>query len=176
MVYTLNIPTSLSNIAVPDARVFKAGVFGDVDSGQTRFLATRIWDTNGNPAIITKPDKVLILVAMVEQDDTGADFVRTALQTAMAAIAPTNIAPLLKGNDRAAFAQRMTEGMQGALKGALKAVVPPLSQDDLIGPVKQLPITSALLQKVGLQGTQTILLDFASSDARYTVGFKIQQA
>lgn len=172
LVYALNIPNSVKNPSIPDARVFKAGPFRGTDSGETVFSGLRVWDTNGNPAIVTKPDDVILLAALIEEDDTGADLVRTVLQTAMVVVLGTNLPAL---GDRPAFIQRMSEGMRGALKGAFKATVPPFSHDDLVGPVQQVSLTSDILRKVGLGTPHPIFLSFVSNSASYTVELKVRR-
>lgn len=170
IVYTLNIP-NLAN-PVPDARAFKIGRFLDVDSGDTVFGAGNIWDTNGSARLITDPNSVVILVAMVEEDDTGVDVVRTAVQTLMIPIVASNIAAAATDPD--AFRFRLMEGMQGAIRTAVKAAVG--SQDDLIGTVQQIRLTRPMLDRVRRFGSESFTLNFSSSDTRYSARFRLQRA
>ncbi|MGH2585773.1 MAG: hypothetical protein ACRDJE_12740 [Dehalococcoidia bacterium] len=173
VVYALNLPTT-PNIAnpasfVPDARAFKIGPFSSVDSGDTRSGAMNVWDTNGNARPITDPNSAVILVAMMEFDESGADMVRTAVQTAMPAIVVTNLAAAF--TDPAAFRVRLMEGMAGIIQTAVKAAVG--SQDDQIGPIKQIRLTRSILDRAYRDGSVRFDLRFTKPGARYSATFNL---
>jgi hypothetical protein len=173
VVYALKLPTSpnIGNPAsfVPDARAFKIGPFHSVDSGETVSGAVNVWDTNGTPRPIGDPNGVVILVAMMEFDESGADMVRTAVQTAMIPIVVSNIAAAL--NDPEAFRVRLMEGMAGVIQTAVKAAVG--SQDDQIGPIKQIRLTRQILDRAYRDGTVRFDLRFTKPGARYSAAFNL---
>ncbi len=173
LVYTLNLPkatviTDPTNFR-PDARMFKIGAFNSVDSGDTVFGSTSVWDTNGSPRVIADPDDVTILVAMMEEDDTGADAVRTQAETLMI---PEIIkaAPAL-ASDSESFRFRLMLGMRGVIQTVAKLGIP--SQDDRIGPVQQIRLTPEILNRTRRFGSHRFDLNFSSSGARYTATFTL---
>jgi hypothetical protein len=179
LVYALNVPnlsvpvlnpaTFNPTTFIPDARCFLIGRFGDVDSGDTVFGSTNVWDTNGRPQLITNPNSVFLFVAMMEEDATGADVVRTAVQTLMVPIVASNILSLAE--DPEGFRFRMIEGLRGAIKAAVKPAVG--SQDDLIGAIQEIRLTQPMLDRVRRFGSEPITLNFTSSDSRYSASFKL---
>lgn len=181
LVYALHIPNPsfpVSNPAafspasfIPDARTFLIGRFGSVDSGDTVFGSTRVWDTNGTPRLITNPNSVFIFVAMMEEDATGADVVRTAVQTLMVPIVASNILSLPTNPE--GFRARLIEGMRGAIKTATKAAIG--SQDDLIGAIQEIRLTQPMLDRLRRFGSESIMLNFTNSDSRYSATFKVQR-
>lgn len=173
VVYALKLPTS-PNIAnpgsfIPDARAFKIGPFSGVDSGDSRSGAVNVWDTNGTARPITDPNSVVILVAMMEFDESGADMVRTAVQTAMIPIIATNLAAAFSNPD--AFRVRLMEGMAGIIQTAVKAAVG--SQDDQIGPIKQIRLTREMLDRAFRTGAVRFDLRFTKPGARYSATFNL---
>jgi hypothetical protein len=168
VVYSVNIP-NLTN-PVPDARAFKIGRFLDVDSGDRVNGSVNVWDTNGNAQRINDPNSVIILVAMMEEDSTGADLVRTTVQTAMPAIVATNLAAA--ATDPEVFRVRLMEGMAGIIQGVAKAAIG--SQDDRIGAIQQIRLTRDILNRVRRFGSHRFDLNFNSASARYTATFQLQ--
>lgn len=152
--------------------MFKIGPFNSVDSDETVFGNTNVWDPNGNPRVINDPDDVTILVAMLEEDDSGADAVRTQVETLML---PEVIkaAPAL-ASDPEAFRFRLMQGMQGAIETVVKIGVP--SQDDQIGPVQQIRLTREILNRVRRFDSHRFDLNFSSSGARYSATFSLLRA
>lgn len=179
IVYALNLPTTIpTNLSpsnfLPDARAFKIGTMHGVDSGESVSRPTDVWDTNGRAQVIADPNRVVILVALLEEDDSGADYVRTAVQTGMPVVIATNLPALF--TDPEGFRARLLEGMRGVIATALNLFpLPPESADDLIGAVQQIRLTRTMLNNAIVRGSVPIPLNFATSDTRYSASFRLRR-
>lgn len=173
IVYAVNIPGP--GAPVPDGRAFLIGPMRGVDSGESASRPTNVWDTNGRAQPIPDPNKVILLVALLEEDDSGADYVRTAVQTGMVPILATNIQAAF--TDPEGFRARLVEGMRGVIRTALNLFpLPPESADDLIGAVQQIRLTKTMLNNAIVRGSVPIPLSFTSSDAGYNASFRLRRA
>src|SRR5262249_51100061 len=69
----LNIPGQ-SAVIVPNVNTLRTGPFAtSVDTGQTVAVKPLVpcWGFGGHPAVVQTPDDLIILVAMMEHDDTS---------------------------------------------------------------------------------------------------------
>lgn len=58
------------SLGKPDYKLSRTGVFEDTDAGELKRQWVRIWGINGEPQPIDDPDKVIILVGLVEHDNS----------------------------------------------------------------------------------------------------------
>lgn len=179
------------DINLPKVVTNKFGPWGDVDTGEnrstfeppdgmtdaavdslrlTQIIRKPVWGLNGKPMPISNPDKLFILVGMMEHDDGNPNTVRTAVQTALSGAAAGYASSGLSRND---LAERMRKDMAGAIDlGTLH----PFNSDDRIGGVQELRITAANLREARQRGSIMKRLVFRNSTTRYRVSFRIKRA
>lgn len=147
-------------------------VRGGVDSHESHTApANVLWGVDNVPRPITNPDDVILLVALLEQDSTGAQSVRTTVELQMGILIALNL--LILGN-REEFVSRMLIGMQGAIKTAVKVGQP--NPDDPIGPVKELRLSRLDVAQAFHSGSKSLMLPFKGDGANYQVFFKLKRA
>lgn len=89
LVTTVNLASSVSvsgfSVPIPAYEVFKYGPFDDVDKGETHYaegffmghhLVSPFWGVTGDPAPLDDPDKVIFIVALMENDNGDTDALR----------------------------------------------------------------------------------------------------
>src|SRR5687768_3261602 len=65
--YALFFAADLHSL-IPKGNLFRTQVFEDTDEGELKKQWVRIWGVNQTPQPITDPDKVIFLVALMEND------------------------------------------------------------------------------------------------------------
>ncbi|AKJ07019.1 hypothetical protein ATI61_10519 [Archangium gephyra] len=170
LVYVLNLP-SLANPALPSPKVVLVGPLSGVDAKETHPAPANIlWGINGAPATIPNPDDIILLVAMLENDNAPPASVRTAVEVAMGPILALNLTSI--GN-RAEFVARLSNGMQGAIQTAVKLGLP--DPDDQIGTVQELRISRLDVAKAFHFGNTTLDLTFKGDDSHFKVNFQLKR-
>lgn len=182
LVFSLNVPmieASLSpprlDISLPRPKVTKVGPWEDIDDDEITHLAPTnvIWDANNG--LITSPNDAFFIVALVENDNSDPEVVRTVTEDLM-------FGELIKhatsASNRTDFARRLTDAMSGNVGIATTMigsgfVVDP---DDRIGPAQELRLMQSDLNRVFSGGMSMLSLYFAGDDARYRVTFRLSRA
>ncbi len=62
--------------------VYRTSVFGDVDTGETRYETRRLWGPRQMPR--NNPDNLIVLAQVMEHDDSNTTHIFDALQTGLA--------------------------------------------------------------------------------------------
>jgi hypothetical protein len=164
-------------IPIPAQRVTKIGTWTDVNDGTTRLsseLAAEdrraFWNLNGSLQLIPDPNKVIILVGLMENDDADPNGVRSTDNGLMTGNLVSNLTLT-----RAQLVTSLINSMNGAMSAArLAGASFPFNGDDPIGSVQELTIDMGTLQDAYQDGsTSTTSLRFAGDDALYEVTFTI---
>jgi hypothetical protein len=160
----------------PEARTVLYGPWGDIDSGDPGRTGSlfygpggvplmppkNIWGISGEAETPPDPDKVIIIAALMENDNGRPQGVRAALHAQLVAdlaSAPTNLT-------RDQLAQRLLQTMRDALRGPITIGV--LNNDDLID-VGEISIHNALRARL-----PTIVSQHMNGDGgRYEMFFEI---
>ena len=153
--------------SVPKAVVHRTRFFENTDKGDLDKQWIRIWGPDQKPAVISDPDKVLILAALMENDESDPDAVATAARAGM-------FANLLSFASAGVGRSKMVSGLIASFKGALELGKAPgyPNSDDLLGAPQELRITAADLAAAKLS-TQRRNLTFSGDGGRYRLGFDI---
>jgi hypothetical protein len=168
--YVIVYTADLTTIPAPRSDVAWSGVLTDVDKGEGRDLNIRVWGFNGAAQVIRRPEDVILLVALMEHDESSAASVVSAVRLAMQAELVRAVANRL---DRARMVQTLTDAMKGAIGAAVVTGVP--NRDDLLS-VRELPITPALLRSVGFGGRADAFLDLGGDGSSYRFKFELTRA
>ncbi len=92
--------------------VCHAKVFNDMDEGDTEYQSVLLWGLNGKPAPMVNPDNVIILAAVVENNPSSPDVVKSTVQDTLFA----NLRAYKKAHlDRAAMVTKLINEMHGAI-------------------------------------------------------------
>ena len=126
------------------------------------------WGIGRQPAVINKPADVIILVALMENDDGNPGAAESVVQTFLFASILSSLGANLS---RSALVARLKEDMASALK--LTGTGFP-SSDDPIGGVEELPLTVADLDAASA-GMTTKKLDFSGEGGKYTLVFGLEK-
>ena len=168
--YVLVYAADLSTLPAPQSDVTRSGVQSDVDAGEGRDLNIPVWGINGAPRVIRRPEDVLLLVALVEHDESSVGAVASTVRLAMQAELVRAVANRL---DRARMVQTLSDAMKGAIATAILTGVP--NSDDLLS-VRELPITPALLRSVAFAGRADAFLDLGGDGSSYRFKFELIRA
>ncbi len=163
---------SLNLVGLPKPRVIKLGPF-NVSASDTTFVfpPNILWGVDGQPTIINHPDDLLLLVALMENDTSDPEAVRSFVEGFMVASSVEHATSAGNHND---FASRMINAMQGFISAPALATGP-IDPDDQIGPVQELRINQDDLNLVysdKLNSSDKAMV-FAGDGARYFVRFRI---
>ncbi|WP_257461727.1 hypothetical protein [Archangium lipolyticum] len=171
LVYVLNLP-SLTNPTLPRPKVVLVGPLSEVDAGEShKAPANVLWGIDGVPRPIPKPEDIILLVALVENDFASAASVRTLVEVTMGAVLAVNLPSV--GN-RQEFVRRLRNGMEGAIQTAVKAGFP--DRDDLIDSVKELRLGALDVAHAFHFGGTPLELSFKGDDSHYRVTFRLKRA
>jgi len=152
---------------VPKAMVHRTRVFEDTDKGELKKQWVRIWGVDQKPAVISNPDKVIILAALMENDESDVDSVATAARGALS----TNLLSLASsGIERAKMVSDLITVFKSSLDLGKATGFP--NSDDVLGSPQELRITAADLAAARLE-TQRRNLTFSGDGGRYRLGFDI---
>jgi hypothetical protein len=158
------------NSLIPGVTVLRTRVFDDTDQGSLDKQWLRIWGVNGKAMPIANPDKVIILVGLMENDNADPELVVTMCRAAMFG----NVASLVSsGVPHATMVNTMVKAFASTLDFAAGLVL--VNGDDRLGPVQQLKITNDILA-AAKKGTQRINLVFDGSqkgNGKYRLGFDV---
>lgn len=188
--YILVFAARLNGGPIPSALTTKYGPWDDVDTGE---LLTTVpvpsslkvvdpalwedlplvwrqpcWGIDRQPGLITDPDDVVVLVAMMEHDDGSPKSVRAVLHSTLFA---SLISYVNEGIDRSALVSQLRKDMDGALGGPLTAGWP--DWDDQIGYPKELRLTSEDLEKAD-NGVRVKNLTIKGDGATYRIRFELR--
>ena len=179
LVLTLDMTATISiqgqQIPFPALTVFRIGPWDDVDSNEAHPSSElakndrkRVWDLHDNLKLINSPNDIIILVAMMEHDDSDPDGIRVAVQGIMSGVLFSSLS-----FTRPQLIKALTQGMNNAIQGVrASGATFPFNFDDQIDTVRQLQISPVDLQQAAQQGSVLLpSLIFGDGDAKYQVTF-----
>jgi hypothetical protein len=155
----------------PPAVAFRSAVFEFVDAGSSRTQWVPIWAVNGATAPIPKPEDVIILAALLENDSSEPDSVAATVQAELTA---STVAARAAGLSRAATVDKLLHDMRGAL--ALGAASGGIDQDEILEGPKEVALTATDLQlaRTGHSVVKELGFNDGSEDAAYTAHFLVR--
>jgi hypothetical protein len=179
IVFVADISKSAAGITIPSAKTTMYA-FQDADEGD--LLRTVMddqipagpseycWGPDDRPAQIDSPDHLIILGGMMENDDGDPNAARAVVNGLMAG-SLANMAG--SGLTRADMVKRLTKDLDGALTQARITGAPDF--DDRVGPVMELRLAQADLDKVATHATASKTVTFNGGDANgaYRVRFDL---
>ena len=185
LVFTLNVPmisatTTPPSLTVtpPGMDVVKVGPWENpsVDDDEKIYPAPPnvIWDANSGA--ITTPNDVFFIAALVENDNSDPEQVRTVVEIQMIAHLFANLSLLVLGN-RFEFMRRMVTDMTGAVALATTPAGSGgvLDADDRIGLAQELVLTPRDLNRAFGGEASRMILSFRG-DGDYRVFFDMRRA
>jgi len=160
----------------PAGSARRTRVFGDVDESKenrTRHDDATIWGLDGHAAVMADPDKAILLVGLLESDDSEPKQVmRVALEKVMSVVGDTS----LERMGRAEVVRRLLKAFKsGLLLGAGTGGVD--SDDDLIGSVRELRISSTDLKWVSEHGkglSKSLTFEMSDDQGKYEAHFEVK--
>lgn len=142
--FIADISESLNPLA--KTLISRAKVFEDTEEGKTKYQSLLLWGLNGKPAPMANPDNVIILAAVVENDESRIDTVTSIVQTKLFANLTAYNNP-----DRATLVKKLIKDMHhaialGEMACGVRGVTLWLSQlginqDERVGKPKELRLT-----------------------------------
>lgn len=141
------VNAGIVGVALPNIEVAKVGPWSGIDADETHDTAILapinrppFWGPSGVARTIANPQDVIFLVAFMEHDGSSPDAIRGGVRTNLltARLSNTN-------RPYASYVDTMISNMTAAIETARVAGLDPLhlNEDDLIGGVQQLALTTA---------------------------------
>ena len=172
----INSSTSVANGAI-NSKASLIGPLADVDVDDDSAAPHNIiWGLSNAPSPISSADNLIVLVAMMENDSSSPDQVRSTLETAARASLITNLPAFMATGaipaiTRQELVNRMIAGMAGAM-GVAKVGFP--DPDDNIGAIQELRFTQSELDDASTNFVNAEKsLTFEGDDAKYVTHFKV---
>lgn len=142
---------------------------GDIDPlGELGLPFRRLcWGINGKPTPIPDPDRVVLLVGLMENDSAKINAVRTTVKSMLTASLVAGVGARLSRDE---LVSKLIKDMNGALDTG--AATGGLDPDERIGSVKELRIKKKDLVS-GASATVIKRLDYYGEGAHYRVRFEL---
>jgi len=164
------------DLKVPlNSKVTLVGPIQAVESGREREAPPNvIWGLSNAPDLVSEADNLILLVAMLENDDGSPDQARSTLddtiKVELGKQLPLFIATKIP---REELVRRLIAGMQGSMQFA---VVGAPNFDDQIGPIQELRYIRGELDRL-YKGTPSVQKDltFEGNDAKYVLRFQLSR-
>lgn len=175
LVFSAQLKSLGGAFTIPGAHTTMYGPWDDADKGDllaTSFLNIKpenCWGLDGKPAVINSPNDVIILVALMENDDATPGGIRTGLHAQLFA-SLTSYSN--SGMSRASMVQSLKKDMKDILKGITVTGFP--SSDDLIG-VTELALQNSDLVTASAGNTVVENLELAGDGGKYKLRFEISK-
>ncbi|MEP7075106.1 MAG: hypothetical protein ABI878_04785 [Acidobacteriota bacterium] len=172
LIFAVDLKTNLAPGA-SNSKMTLVGPLTNVEEGdEVQAPANTIWGLSNVADMVTSADNLIILVAMMENDDSSPSQVRTVLEKAAQASMLSNLpAFTTKQIPRQELVSRIVTGMDGAM-GVAKVGLP--GPDDNIGPIKELRFSQADLDHIYRNlGPIEKDLTFEGDNARYVLKFRM---
>jgi hypothetical protein len=140
------VNAGIVGVALPNIEVVKVGPWSGVDADETHGTAILapidrpvFWGPAGAARTIANPQDVIFLVALMEHDGSSPDAIRGGVRTNLLAARLSNT-----NRPYASYVDTMISGMTAAIETVRVAGLDPLhlNEDDLIGGVQQLALTT----------------------------------
>jgi hypothetical protein len=168
-IYVIFFIADLGGGAIAKAITRNSGKFGDVDDDEThvRREPLVLWGIDGQAAPIRKPDDVLILVGLMENDESSMKAVVDAVQSTLS----VNLNQYrIDGLSRSDLVKKMIQSMNGALD--LGAATGGINQDDRLGSVQEFRLCTEFLTDV-YDGKEVHESLYFNKDGKYRVQIDI---
>ncbi|MBC7898439.1 MAG: hypothetical protein H7070_00120 [Saprospiraceae bacterium] len=171
LVFAVDLTANLG-MGAANSKMTLVGPLLDVDPGNRSAPANVIWGLSDAPAIASSANNLIVLVAMMENDSSSPDQVRTVLESAAQVSLATNLAAFgLNQIPRQELVNRMMNGIRGAM-GLAKVGAP--DPDDNIGDIQELRFFQFELDEIyKSQGPREKSLTFEGDDAKYILRFRM---
>ncbi len=150
---------------VPKMSVYRTQVFEDTDEGELKKQWVRIWGVNQKAQTITDPDKVIILVALMENDESDPEFV---LATARGLMFANLMALVSSGINRPEMITSLIKAFNASLDAGVATGFP--NADERLDSAKELHITPSDMVAANA-ATIRKNLTFSGDGGKYRLGF-----
>ena len=174
--------------SLPSARTAKVGPWSNGDAGELLkavspndplakaapliVVGEHVWGMNGKPAKVNSPDDLVVLVAACEHDNRNTNQVREMVNAFMSGALASQIG---SGLTRAERVAQLKVHFKDAVSQALVSG-PNLNNDERVGSVQELRLTTADLGKVAAAGVAKRRLTFnGGSEGSYRVEFRLER-
>jgi hypothetical protein len=151
----------------PAFDVVRYGPFEDVDDGETHFapgIAQSFWGITGGPAVLTNPDQVIFVVALMEHD-AGRPGTLQGIVKGIVGGSVLGSLTLDRGSKVAALIRDVSSAL-GTPSG------PSLDQDDNVGDPQELRFSREELAQAESGQTIAKILDFSGDGGHYALTFE----
>jgi len=139
LVFAVDLKTGIATLpaGATNSKMTLVGPLSDVDLEERSAPPNVIWGLSDVPDLVSAASNLIVLVAMMENDNGSPDQARTVLQAAAQASMAQNLpAFVAKQIPRQELVTRIASGMTGAMGLATVGIPNP---DDHIGPIQELP-------------------------------------
>lgn len=171
VVFAVDLKTNAAGAS--NSKMTLVGPLTEVEQGDdVAAPANRIWGLSNAPDMVTSADNLIVLVAMMENDDSSPSQVRTLLEKAAQFSMASNLLAFTNQQiTRQELVNRIIAGMDGAM-GVAKVGLP--GPDDNIGPIQELRFSQTELDHIYRNlGPVEKNLTFAGDDAKYALKFRM---
>jgi hypothetical protein len=151
----------------PKVAVFRTQVFEDTDEGELKKQWVRIWGVNQKAQPITNSDKVILLAALMENDESDPELVVT---TARGLVSANLLALVSSGISRSELVSKLIKAFNAALDAGVATGFP--NADERLGSAQELRLTPADWA-AAKQATIRKNLIFSGDGGKYRLGFDI---
>jgi hypothetical protein len=171
IVFAVDLRTNLGiPVGAINSKMTLVGPLGDIDLEEVSAPFNIIWGLSNAPDLVSSADNLILLVAMMENDSSSPDQVRTVLENAarvpLAANLPAFASLQIR---RQELVSRIIAGTTGAM-GLAKVGIP--DPDDNIGSIQELRFSEVELDHIYRNlGPIEKSLTFEGDDAKYVLKF-----
>ncbi len=162
-------------LGATNSKATLVGPLSDVDEGdETGAPRNVIWGLSDAPDVISSADNLIVLVAMMENDGSSPDQVRSVLEVAaQASLLQNGPAFVASQIPRQELVRRISAGMAGAM-GLAKIGIP--DPDDNIGSIQELRFFQGELDRIHTSPEPIDKsLSFEGDDAKYVLNFRLSR-
>ena len=177
--YVIVCSADITNLIKVRTATMASNVLDDVDQGETHAFTgdVAVWGLRSDaqkhriPAPIPDPEKVIIMVAVVEHDDSSAKDVESTVASLFGGCVT---AYTIAGWSRSDTITRLRQDILGAIELGRQGE---LNDDDIIGDVHVLSLGNGLLDGIAPGGETTKRLVFQNHEdgGRFAVTFTISK-
>jgi hypothetical protein len=174
VIFAVDLKTNLA-AGASNSKMTLVGPLTNVKAGdEVQAPANVIWGLSNVPDMVTSADNLIILVAMMENDDGSPSQVRTVLEKAAQGSMLSNLPAFATQQIfRQELVNRIIAGMDGAM-GVAKVGIP--GPDDNIGPIRELRFSQAELDHIYRNlGPVEKDLAFEGDSTKYVLKFRMSR-
>lgn len=174
-VYLIAFTANLASLPFFTSTVYRSGVINGMSTGESRPLALRVWGTQqigkiAAPAPLnpTRPDDMIILLALLEHDSSTVNDIVTAVRGLSAQLAND----VNNGSDHATIVNHLVDSMEGFIDLASMEGAP--DPDELIE-IRRLQLAPSMRRELAFNGSTRSFIFFQGHGGLYKVTFEVKE-